>query len=163
MSNTKYTKELLQEAVRNSLSFSGVLRHLGLKQAGGTQSHITNMIKNHGIDTSHFTGARWNKGIEQPHLRKTSDEILVLSPAGSHRTKATQLRRAMIESGVKYICSICPCIDYWNGIPLTLEVDHIDGNSLDNRIENLRFLCPNCHSQQKITNQPHKYARLGER
>lgn len=160
---SKYTKELLQEAVENSVSYAGVLRHLGVKQAGGTQSHITAVIKKHKIDTSHFTGSLWSKGKTLPHLRKKAKNILILSPEGSHRTRHSQLSRAMQESGVKYICALCGIERVWNGMRITLEVDHINGNNLDNRIYNLRFLCPNCHSQQKLTNKPHKYARLGER
>lgn len=160
MSTKKYTKELLQSAVKDSLSFAGVLRNLNLKQAGGTQSYITSLIRKYDIDTSHFTGALWNKGKVFTKLRKKTEDILVLSPVGSHRTRHTHLVRAMLESGIKYECSICSCGEQWNGANITLEVDHIDGNSLDNRLYNLRFLCPNCHSQQKATNQPHKYAQV---
>ena len=163
MSRNKYTKELLQIAVDNSLSFAGVLRNLGLKQAGGTQSHITAMIRRNSIDTSHFTGSRWNKGREQPHLRRSANDILVLLPNGSNRTKTYQLRRAMTESGVLYSCAECSTGNEWNNRELVLEVDHVDGDSLNNRINNLRFLCPNCHSQQKDTNRPHKYAGVVER
>jgi len=51
------------------------------------------------------------------------------------------------EKLIEYKCDICEQESTWNGEPLTLELDHIDGNAFDNRIENLRFLCPNCHSQ----------------
>ena len=163
MSRNKYTKELLQDAANNSLSFAGVLRHLGLRQAGGTQSHITAMIKQQNVDTSHFTGARWNKGIEQSHKRRKAEDILKLLPNNSHRTKTNLLRRAMSESGIKYCCDLCSIEKEWNSKPLILEVDHKDGNSLNNMLDNLRFLCPNCHSQQKDTNRPHKYARVVER
>ena len=57
------------------------------------------------------------------------------------------LRRALIEKGVEYCCSKCGQGPEWLGHPLTLDVDHIDGDWSDSQLNNLRFLCPNCHSQ----------------
>ena len=160
MSKNKYTKVLLQEAVINSVSYAGVLRHVGLKQAGGTQSHITNMIRKFDIDTSHFTGARWNKGKTFPNLRKKPEEILVIKDKFSHRSKHVTLKRAMLESEVVYKCSCCGIGDIWNNYKIELEIDHKNGFNWDDRLENLRFICPNCHSQQSKTNRPHKYAEV---
>lgn len=157
----KYTKERLQEAVLHSNSYAQVLRYLGLRQAGGTQSHIIRTIKKYEIDTSHFLGSGWNKGGISP-TRKTNDLILQQLPDGSNRPKRSQLLRAMQESGVSYTCSECPTKNIWNDKPLVLEIDHIDGNFLNNLLSNLRFLCPNCHSQQD-TSKPHRYADVVER
>lgn len=56
------------------------------------------------------------------------------------------LKRYLLEYGVSYKCSCCG-ISNWLGKPITLEIDHIDGLRNHNNLENLRFLCPNCHSQ----------------
>lgn len=154
--STRYTKEVLEEAVAASKSYAGVLRFLGLRQAGGTQSHISSKIKSFGIDTSHFTGVLWSKGRTDLPKKSTKDILLVL-PEGSRRPKRNQLLRAMEEKGLTYSCSLCYNDGTWLGEALTLEIDHVDGNWLNNKIENLRFLCPNCHAQQVNTNRPHKY------
>lgn len=57
------------------------------------------------------------------------------------------LTRALLELGVAYVCEICGTDGTWEGQPLSLDVDHIDGDFLNNERENLRFLCPNCHRQ----------------
>ncbi len=139
-----YTRELLQQAVEHSTSVAGVLRYLGLNQAGGTHAHISRTLKQMGIDTSHFVrqppGQRsWN--------RRRPEEILVVQPRGSRRAKPPQLRRALTELGRAYVCALCGCDATWRGKALVLHVDHIDGDYHNNVAENLRFLCPNCHSQ----------------
>lgn len=151
----KYTKELLQDAVDNSQSMMGVLRYLGLRQAGGTQAHVARRVKEFELDTSHFNGKSHNRG--KPSLnRLSSDQVLILRTDGK-RTKRPQLKRAMLEVGFVYQCSLCKIGPEWNGLPLIIEIDHINGEWTDNRVENLRFLCPNCHSQQETTNQSWKF------
>lgn len=142
---TRYTKELVEEAVENSTSVMGVLRYLGRPLAGGNHTHIKRVIAKYEIDTSHFTGQAHNRGTVAKN-RKSASDILVLLPAGSNRPKPAQLRRAMVESGIEMKC-VCGLTDTWQGAKIVLEVDHINGDWLDNRLENLRFLCPNCHSQ----------------
>lgn len=142
--NVKYTKENLTPAVKASKSYAGVLRFLGLKQAGGTQSNIKKRIEKFKINTDHFTGMGWNIGSIS-NMRKSAKDILILKN-NDIRTKAPMLRRALLEIGHLYECSECFISEY-NGKDITLHVDHIDGNYNDNRKENVRFLCPNCHSQ----------------
>ena len=155
MSATKYTDDDVAKAVAESQSVMQVLEKLGIKKAGGSHSHMSARIKRMGLDTSHFLGRGSNKG-RSPANKKTSQEILVRLSPESGKEKTPVLRRAMIEVGVRHVCSICGIIDEWNGAKLTLEIDHVDGDWHNNQIENLRFLCPNCHSQQWTTNRPHK-------
>lgn len=141
----KYTEDVLQEAVNNSNSILGVLRFLGLKEAGGSCTHIKSRLKKFGISTEHFLGQSSTKGVPST-LKKSADEYLILRNSGT-RQKSYILRRCLIEIGIEYECSLCGLPPVWNGYPITLEVDHINENWLDDRKENLRFLCPNCHSQ----------------
>jgi hypothetical protein len=141
---TKYTREVLEHLVSTSTTFAQVVRRLGLRPSGGNHAHIRRIIEEFALSTSHFIGQAYNRGRTFVSLRKHWSDILVLS---TKRVKAKILRRAMIESGIPYKCALCENIGEWLGNPLGLEVDHLDGNFLDNRPENVRFLCPNCHAQ----------------
>lgn len=144
----RYTDENIIEAVQTSYSVMQVLDKLEIKKAGGSHYNISKRIKKMGLDTSHFTRQGHMKG--KPSLnRKSPEEILVLLPKDDLRArpKTAQLVRALREIGRKYSCEGCEIGGEYNGLPLTLEVDHIDGNYSNNLEDNLRFLCPNCHSQ----------------
>jgi hypothetical protein len=139
---------MLRPFVDSSLSYAEVLRHLGLKQTGGSQSNIKRLVQKYGINTDHFLGRARNQGEEHRGPRKaTAVEILVLRDPLAQPEKAYKLRRAMIETGIPFRCAHCGIEAIWNDKPLMLTIDHINGRRYDNRSENLRFLCPNCHSQ----------------
>ncbi|KHJ70535.1 HNH endonuclease [Rhodococcus pyridinivorans] len=142
----KYTREVLEEAVRSCSNFAEVMRHLGLRPNGGHHTHLSRRIKALGIDTSHFTGQAHQKG-RPARNRLHWSEVLTLAPAGANRKEGKILRRALLEYGRPHKCEKCGTGPEWFGSPLVLHVDHIDGHPHDSRPENVRFLCPNCHSQ----------------
>ena len=143
-SHRKYTRELLSTAVAESNSVAGVLRYLGLNQAGGTHAHISRTIKAMGLDTSHFIRHQNGAG---PWSRRLAGDILTAVPRGSRRTNPALLRRALADIGRSYECEWCGNTGSWNGRALRLSIDHVDGDYHNNVASNLRFLCPNCHSQ----------------
>lgn len=145
----KYDKELLQKLVSESFSIREVMTKIGITPiSGGMHAHIKTRINKEGIDISHFRGKGANFGIKHTggSLKLTPLEILVINSDG-YKTKAELLRRALLEINRPHMCYICKIRGIWNEIPLKLEVEHKNGNTLDNREENLEFICPNCHSQ----------------
>jgi hypothetical protein len=143
MTKRKWEIKNLEDAVRKSISIANVLRLLGLKPRGSNYITIKKEIRNLGLDTSHFLGFAHLKGRKKSSVYKTMTKDLLVenSDAGSSCIK----NRILKEKLIHYSCKECGLID-WLGKPIVLHLDHINGNNRDHRIENLRFLCPNCHS-----------------
>ncbi|MFF3582753.1 HNH endonuclease signature motif containing protein [Streptomyces mirabilis] len=141
----RWTKDILEAAVSASTNMCEALRRLGLEVVGGHHTHLSRRIKTYGIDTSHFRQSS-RTGRDRPS--RTSPEALLAeqNPITARRMPSNRLKKAMESMGVPMRCALCRTDPVWLGEPLPLEVDHIDGNWRNNRIENLRLLCPNCHS-----------------
>lgn len=142
-----YTKDYLEPVVKESRSFAEVLRKLGLKQNGSTQHFIKIKSISLGINFSHFYGKASNRGEDHKPNRKLPWTTVLVRNRTGRREVAGILRNAMTDFGIPYECSICGQKPLWNSKPLRIQVDHINGDNIDNTPENIRFLCPNCHSQ----------------
>lgn len=153
----KFTDEMLRDAISKSESYSEMVRILGAGKSGSTIQHLKRRVASLGIDTSHFTH---RNTFKENSKRPKTEDILVLKTEGSARTPRRLILRAMFEKGIEYKCALCPLTNEWNGSILNLEIDHINGNGIDNRIENLRFLCPNCHSQTSTHTKSRAYKIL---
>ncbi len=143
MSKYTYTEDQLREAVSTSFSIRQVLQKLNIIAAGGNYRTLHKLIEKLSIDTSHFTGMLWSKGKKLPYLHLPIEDYLTnKKPIQSHK-----LKLKLIEAKIKENrCEICK-LTLWLDKPIPVELDHIDGNHMDNRLENLRILCPNCHAQ----------------
>lgn len=138
-----WTNEDLRSIVPEVTSVSDVLRRLGYQPSGGMHRFIRQKIENMKLDTSHFAGQAWAKGTHHSRTQYSLEEILV---ENSTYTANTKLRARLVTAGLKEPRCECCGLDTWLGQPLPLTLDHVNGNHVDNRIENLRILCPNCHA-----------------
>lgn len=142
----KYTNDEFIEAVKVSHSYSEVCRRIGISPKGGNLNTVKNKIQKLNLDMSHFTGQRWNKGLtSKDHSsikKKDISEILVENSGWN----SGAIRQRLIKEGLKE--SKCECCgrSEWMGIPIPLELHHINEIHTDNRLENLLILCPNCHA-----------------
>lgn len=140
-----WTDEELRAAVAASESISEVLRRLGLAKGGGTLAGVRKRMLQLGLDTSHFTGQGWNKGGRVPNgLPIPLEEILV--EKSTYRS-SHNLRLRLIAEGYKTACCEACGLSKWRGRRIPLQLDHSNGDRTDNRLVNLRLLCPNCHAQ----------------
>ena len=153
-----WTDEELVQAVADSRSYRMVLIKLHLVPAGGNYEQIKRRVEVLGAPVDHFTGMGWNIGLVfNPKPHRPVQELLVLnSTAQSH-----VLKKRLFKEGLKKPeCELCGWHEMSEDGRIPVELDHINGNHHDNRIENLRVLCPNCHSLQATHRGRNKKVRL---
>lgn len=139
-----YTKETLQVIIPQSNGYAEVLRKCNLKPAGGNYAQLKKYIQLWNIDISHFKGNAWNKGL---HTTCNPAKPLVQYLSEDSHYPSDKLRKRLLKENVFTAqCSNCKNTE-WENLPIPLELDHINGIKTDNRLINLRLLCPNCHAQ----------------
>jgi hypothetical protein len=140
-----YTLDQFIEAVKNSQSKAGVLKSLNLIISGGNYKTVDNLVKKFNLDTSHWTGKGHLKGKSNKWVKKLYETKDLLTESNTFQTY--KLKQRLLKEGfLENKCSECG-ITNWNNKNLNMHLDHINGKSDDHRLENIRMLCPNCHSQ----------------
>lgn len=144
MKRRSWSKEQLETAVKESFSFRQVLSKIGLKEAGGNYEQVKKYIQEYQFDIKHFKGRGWNAGLKGIGKPKFSlEEILNKNSL----FQSFKLKKRLFAAGLKpQYCEQCGWAQCTVDGYLPLELDHINGDHHDNRLENLRVLCPNCHS-----------------
>lgn len=148
---SKYTKEILEPIIKESTSWAEVCRKLQIKESTGAQTYITNKAKTLELEFSHFTGKAWNKGKRTP-TKVLTKHLVKDSTISSHKLKLLLIKNGRKEAK----CEICS-LTKWNNEDIVLELDHINSNHFDNRIENIQIICPNCHA---LETRKRKKARM---
>lgn len=149
-----WTDEQFIEAVKNNISIADTIRELGLVVGGANYKQVHLNVERLELDTSHWKGRGHGKTCSylKPGQRRPLEDILV---ENSPHVSTNNLKTRLYKEGLLTDkCEICGLGPEWNGQPLVFALDHINGNNRDNRLKNLRLLCPNCDSQQPTFRRP---------
>jgi len=141
MVRENYTIGELKEAITQSICLSDVCRMLNITVCSFNNDRIRKLCLTHDISMNHFDAKKTFR--RNKFTWDVSDVFCVNSKVGRSQLRSLAKRHGLYDGK----CAECELNDEWNGKPLTIELDHINGINDDNRKENLRWLCPNCHSQ----------------
>ncbi len=154
-----WTDEQLIAAVKESKSYRSVIQKLGLIPAGGNYVQVKRTITILKLPTDHFTGKGWNEGWRFDP--RTPPKPLDYHLVDGSTIQSYKLKKLLFRAGLKSRkCEICSWAEQASDGRIPLELDHINGKRDDNRLENLRVLCPNCHSLQPTHRGKNKGVRL---
>jgi uncharacterized protein YktA (UPF0223 family) len=140
--------EEIKSVIPNLSSLAQVLTKFNLSNSGNAYRTLKKIIKENNIDVSHFTGQAHGSTVKKLIESNTIPIESILIEKSTYQTSKLS-KRLKQEGLLEYKCygPRCKIIDTWNDEPIVLHLDHINGVHNDHRLENLRYLCPNCHSQ----------------
>lgn len=159
-------KDALGTATIGAKSIGDVLANLGMNRNSGNYQTLKSRFIRYNIPIPVYD-QKSNPSKLQGGVSTPIGELF--ANTGIKRS-SYRLKKVMVEHfGIPNLCSVCGQGPTWNGKPLTLELDHVDGNNLNNELNNLRIICGHCHSQtdnfcgKNISNRVYSYCKCGKR
>lgn len=139
-----FTDAQFEKIIMSSTSMAEIAKKLGYSShSGNNGARIRKRIDQLNISTEHFT-----LGNKRP-IKRNPSNVFIENSTADQKT----LRKYYLQGRyTSYVCSICGQEPIWQNKPLTLILDHINGHNHDDRLENLRWVCPNCNQQLDTTN-----------
>lgn len=141
MSRYKISDDTFKKYVAESISIRQIILKMEHVPTGGNYETINNRIKKMKLSTTHFLGKAANRGQFFGPKRDINEYLSNKYPIASDTLK----KRLIREGYFKHQCYNCHNL-VWLGVPIPIELEHIDGNHNNNELSNLTILCPNCHS-----------------
>jgi len=139
-----WTIDEFKEAVRGSRSKREALTRIGLRPTGGNYKQFDKYVSELSLNISHLLGKGWNVGLQfRPKTQISITELLKKDSS----FQSYKLKKRLFKEGLKKeLCELCGWAEVSADGRIPVEINHINGNSSDNRLQNLEILCPNCHS-----------------
>jgi Zn finger protein HypA/HybF involved in hydrogenase expression len=138
MKLNELSKEQIIKTLQESTSYGEFLTNLGYSQSGNAYKFTKKYLDSIGVNYNVFTKKTWS------NAELSNEEVFKINNPFDNKALKTKILKHKL---LVYECAECNNTGEWNGKILSLHLDHINGDNKDNRLENLRFLCPNCHSQ----------------
>lgn len=136
-----FTPEQLAQLVAESTAFPELILKLGYgTRSGSNHNTVKSRLDKYNIDYSHFNNLQ--------RVERTEENVFIENSTASQKVLRDWYKKGAYT---EYVCSICGQEPFWKGKPLTLILDHINGHNRDDRLENLRWVCPNCNQQLDTT------------